>query len=637
MTGFRTLTLREMREGRAVLAAAAVAAVIPLGVQLLAGAEGGADIREITAWFVAVVLAGGFGLLLGATVLARDLAEGRLGFYFAQPVSGAAIWTAKMLAATGLALAAGLLPVAAAFLAGFVPGAGGHGVGGGWAQSLAVVAGLAVLGVALGHAASVMVRSRSRWQVLDVVGLVLVAAGVWWAIGTLRRAWAPKAMMVEVAAVIATVPLALLVAGAVQTTRGRTEIVRGHRLLSVTLWSLLGVVTLLLVVGARWVVTPGPDDLVAIETVATAPVGSCLVLEGEAWGRGDLVSGFLLDAANGGWLRLRDRRYWPSRATFSADGRRAAWLVPTGDPEGRRGEVVIGELGDAEPRIVPTTVGLTPAWTSTLALDASGDRLAVLSEGNVSVLTVPDCRLVAAARLPVDGISVRAFFVAPGLLRIYAWQGRSNETKPLWIGELNVATRRLEATGTIELLRYNWGARLDSNVQRLVILQAAPDESRRVTLFDARTGAELAELARPGWRVRTSALFLANGGVALAEERDDERRVRVVGRDGAERVVDLPTEDSYCWVGGEATPGIVMVGAAPIDGFNARSWRSYLVDLASGKTRDLGPGAPGLVQYSRLLTTLPPGSVGTRVINTGSTLELLDPSLKLTTVIAGSR
>ncbi len=638
MTGFWTLTLRELREGRAVLAAAAVAAVIPLGVQLLAGAEGGADIREITAWFVAVALAGGFGLLLGATVLARDLAEGRLGFYFAQPVSGAAIWTSKMLAAALLALMAGLLPMTVAFLAGFVPGAGGHGVGGGWAQGLAVVAGLAVLGVALGHAASVMVRSRSRWQVLDVTGLVLVAAGVWWVIGTLRRAWAPEALTVEVAAVIASLPLALLVAGAVQTTKGRTEIVRGHRLLSVTLWSVLGMVTLLLVAGAHWVVTPAPDDLVRPVAVAAAPEGPWVAVGGESWGRGSFVSVFLVDSTSHNWLRLPMRWYWPHLEAFSADGHRAVWVVPGSDPESDHGDVVFVDLGAAEPILEPTTLSVDSVWSSAVALDAEGGRLVVASDGNLSVSTVPRGDLVAAARLPAELFSTSVLFVGPDRVRVYGWKGASNESGELWIGELDVAARHLEPTGTIPLPRYHWSIRLDADAKRLTVLQAR-HEHGPLGLFDARTGEPIGELTRPGWSVRTPVAFLADGGIAVAEERGDENRLRVLAPDGGERLVELPPNDGSYWPGSQPEAGTLNVVAVPSPDLGAAKdkRRAFEVDLASGKVQDLGPGTAGVLRFARIMTTRPPGSVGTRLIATGPTLELLDPSLKSTTVIAGSR
>ena len=50
-----------------------------------------------------------FALLLGVNFIGRDLSEGRLGFYFAQPMSGPKIWFGKLTAVVLLIWAAQLI------------------------------------------------------------------------------------------------------------------------------------------------------------------------------------------------------------------------------------------------------------------------------------------------------------------------------------------------------------------------------------------------------------------------------------------------------------------------------------------------------------------------------------------------
>jgi len=56
------------------------------------------DVRTVASSATALALGCLLALLLGATVFGDDLSEGRLGFFFARPVSGLAVWWGKMLA-----------------------------------------------------------------------------------------------------------------------------------------------------------------------------------------------------------------------------------------------------------------------------------------------------------------------------------------------------------------------------------------------------------------------------------------------------------------------------------------------------------------------------------------------------------
>ena len=98
MKAFFALVAREISERKALLAAAAVASLLPLLAPLLpsTGSNPPEDIREAVMWVVLGGLAPLFALLLGVGFIGRDLAEGRMGFYYAQPISGPMIWFARI-------------------------------------------------------------------------------------------------------------------------------------------------------------------------------------------------------------------------------------------------------------------------------------------------------------------------------------------------------------------------------------------------------------------------------------------------------------------------------------------------------------------------------------------------------------
>ncbi|MEE4272755.1 MAG: hypothetical protein V2I67_13865, partial [Thermoanaerobaculales bacterium] len=104
MKAFIALVWFEIRERKALLAAAAVASLLPLLAPLLPGTGNNpaADVREAVMWVMVICLVPLFALLLGVSFIGRDLSEGRLGFYYAQPLSGPTIWFGKLAAVVGL-------------------------------------------------------------------------------------------------------------------------------------------------------------------------------------------------------------------------------------------------------------------------------------------------------------------------------------------------------------------------------------------------------------------------------------------------------------------------------------------------------------------------------------------------------
>src|SRR5262249_1606310 len=103
MKAFVAIVRREVLERRTVLSAAAVAALPPVGLpalrRLSAAAQGWASL------LIALVFALGIAASLGAAMIVPRIANRRIAFDLARPVSAAAIWIGSIAAATILALA----------------------------------------------------------------------------------------------------------------------------------------------------------------------------------------------------------------------------------------------------------------------------------------------------------------------------------------------------------------------------------------------------------------------------------------------------------------------------------------------------------------------------------------------------
>ncbi|MEE4273494.1 MAG: hypothetical protein V2I67_17600, partial [Thermoanaerobaculales bacterium] len=186
MKAFFALVSREISERKALLAAAAVASLLPVLAPLLpsAGSNPPEDIREAVMWVVLIGLAPLFALLIGVSFIGRDLSEGRMGFYYAQPISGATIWFGKLAAVLVLVWAveyiialptALLAPDPLYFL--FLPSFLSESIPIWLAPSVILL--LSAFVVLLAHAIGTIWRARSSRLVVDVVAF-LVAVFIGW-------------------------------------------------------------------------------------------------------------------------------------------------------------------------------------------------------------------------------------------------------------------------------------------------------------------------------------------------------------------------------------------------------------------------------------------------------------------------
>jgi hypothetical protein len=159
---------REVAEKRFVLLAALAFGALPFVVAAIPVARSGNGPRDVVD-IVAGVLCVGFtfalALILGASVIGRDLSENRLSFYFSRPVGAASIWFGKVagaLALIAVSFAVILLPSRVAGAARWTQTWAGNAD---W-MALAALA-IAVVLFFVAHLVGTFVRSRSAWIALD--------------------------------------------------------------------------------------------------------------------------------------------------------------------------------------------------------------------------------------------------------------------------------------------------------------------------------------------------------------------------------------------------------------------------------------------------------------------------------------
>ncbi len=564
MTGFFAIVRREVREHRVIFVAAVVASLGTLAVPLLAVGTSGAEVRGVTAFVGALVLAAGIAIGLGATTLAPGMATRRIGFDFARPLSASAIWGGRLAGAMLLGAGAALILWVPAAIAGARPP---------WndlwtapeppiAWPLLALAGFAVL-FAVAHCIALALRSRSGLLALDAVLAVLCAFLVWAAFSRLPiyRAETPSLRLGVGLALAAGA--ACLAAGYASVVRGRTDARRGHRALSGVLWTVIGAAVLAGNGYAAWVHGAKPSDLRDGFWVTTAAAGPWLTVSGPARGA---EATFVYDAAGG----RSERAFTPDwrGPVLSRDGKRAAWVEAES-----HGPVPVWSwrLGVAGEKPVRTRI-LLNSYPFLFVLSSDGTRLAIWEDGTLTVYDLEQQRALASARIPSgDRQSLGGTFSSLDLFRVYRTDDRSID---LW--QLDVRARSLATLARIETtdgLRFFLA---DVHGDRILTLGS---RNLDVRLF-AATGVPIATLADAPAEVRWPA-FLPDGRIVLSERSSGSWRLRVFGSDGREgAAVPLPPSSSIS-LGGEVAPGVLCLGVTDA----ASRASAWLADLNAGTVR----------------------------------------------------
>lgn len=594
MRGFAAVFGREVSEwwkslAVASLALGALAAALPLFMNRPEFPV--AELRSAMSLLFAFLLSAALALLLGGTVVSSDLSEKRLGFYFARPLPGWALWTGKMTAAAALACGGGLLVLVPSLLLGSGPGLRGDletvfpvRMGDlGWIPFL----GICVLYLLLAaHAFSVILRARSSWIGLDIAALGGIAA-----LFVMARERLIFAGVAGVSPVLATdIGLLLLVlpilftAGAVQVLHGRTDIRRGHRFLSGTLWGLLLALMLGFEISSRWIVHASPADLQAVFAVAAPGEGSWIALTGPARGRLGYQPSFLYDVSTGRFTRSRFGLSYYQGPTlplgFSANGRRAVWMEFQDRPFRSPLVVYYQDLDRPDTEPVRTNILFESPLPEVLAVSPDGSRFVTIHKQRILVTEVETGRLLTSVPEPLDIPFSRMFFVGPDRVRLYVSTGvqdMHSVVSELQVFEVNVPAATVERTGRVAGLPGYRGWSLSPAGDRAILRSR-----KELRLHDARTGELLASLEGGG---RRFASFLRDGRVAASRSIPEGMELRILAPDGRTELqrFRFPGSRRLAIADQPAADRLRVVTASTLD--HPKDWDVRLLDLGTGKVR----------------------------------------------------
>ncbi len=610
MRTFLTLAWREIAERRLLLLASACLGLVPVVLPFVPAAAQRStpeELRAATLIVLALLFGGATLLILGATVVGRDLSEGRLSFYFSRPVPSWTLWGSRLAAACALVLASLALlagPTAVFDLGSWLEDIAQRPRGHAWplmapgevffagvsvetlpaspprAVKLAYGLGAILLLLAATHAVSTIVRARSVWLLADLGGLAAVAGLGWVAHDVLVREQALGALVWAQWLLLPWILAALLLAGGRQLARGRTDLRRGHRVLSATLWPLLIAGALAFGAYARWVAGSTLDDLEVASYLGASANEDWLLAGGPVRGRAGAGAAFLLDVESGDSWRLGSLGVVQAWHAFSEDGGTLAWArCDSFQPPDCR--VWAKDLRDrpSPPRDtgIPIAEG-SHQW----ALSGDGSRLAMSGAGKITVYELSSASLLTALK---QEQAEDVDFVSNDRVRYHQAVELEDASFKTRIREIDLAERESVTTG--------W-------LPRGLVIRRSPERDavlfRRAFpsgfgLYDGKTGEPLLTLDERWRQFPSRGRFLADGRVVLSLHETDRVTLLVLSPEGEEQHhIERPATNSR--LGGELAPGRLMValrrtGTDP----DPAAWSTYQLDADSGELSPLIDGA----------------------------------------------
>lgn len=577
MNGTLTIAARELRERSFVLVAAALMSLIPFIAAALPNSRNASPLLVIM--FMGTITTVGFtvalSIVLGGSMVARELAEKRLSFYFSKPVSAHKIWFGKVLGALSIIALCFVITLTPSLLVGHREWRTGLGLS---TSGFLLVLGIVSVSVLLAsHAVNTAVRSRSPLLALDIALLALAVAVVWLLVRPLIVNGAVALFWRLLGSIVLVVPLLIVAGGAWQVARGRTDIRRSHRELSAFFWTGMAIVLLIATGYVAWVFSAGPRDI-TMEEMSSNSRADWVAVTGQARHRADYRPTFLVDVKTGRSVRLTASPL-RTRAEFTRSGDAVLSIMPTTELEGRS-EIHLLRLNDAGS---DQATGIIASPWSVLVASDDLRRLAVCEGGILSIHDLPSKTLLASVRIPF-GEMTQLFFVSDELVRMYESRVRmGNPDVPaheVRIYEFNVRTRQLVQTGSVKSTGVSMFFRANSNGSTLVVSERGGADPPRMRLLDGRSGEERAVIK--GYS-SFGVAPLRDGGVAFLESRGETCFVRILDGHGS-LVAAIPVgRKGY---GGmlETVPGSKYIAAvrrgAPSR--NGRGWDLYVVDAQRG-------------------------------------------------------
>jgi len=566
MSDVLVIARREVEEKRLIFIAAAAFACMAVLMPFVPGIHGSP--REIIA-VVSGVFPAGYALavavLLGGSIVGRDITAGRMSFYFARPVSGAAIWFGKLLAAA--------LIIVVSYLIVALPGivVGPNAASSLWrmdAQIIGIIAAITAANFILAHAIGTMVRSRSALIAFDFFAASASVLVSWLILRPLLDGAALSAVKVLAWAAGIALFIAFIAAGTWQLVDGRTDRRRSHAAFSKVLWLVVGVFLAGAGIFTAWIVMASPSDVDNIGVYSSG--GNSALVLGTTSHRFDFQPAFLMNTATGDYERLGG--VWRWEGTISRDG--STFVVVQRVSYTRMiGEVVVRSTKPGAP-LVRTSI-MVNGWEPIVMTD-DGSRIAV-AQGN-NLLTIYD----VAQRKSLGSLRLEArpnwmFFASPDVLKIFTADKilGSPAAEPRTIASLtyDVPSRTLRHLGQTTISARFMRLESNADASRVILYPT----SVAPLLCDGATLQPIATLPRH----RTS-VFLRDGRIALVSV---DRTVSLIVTDPnglPQRTIDLGTGWGI-YRSAEVGPGSVMVSIAEQQG--GKSYRAVTVDVDRGVLR----------------------------------------------------
>ncbi len=617
---FAALVWREIAERRLLLVASLLLGLVPIvlpWLPIVPARFTPEEIRTATVLAITLLFGGVTLVMLGSTIVGRDLSDRRLGFYFSRPIPSWTLWLSRLAAALALVVASILLMVAPTAVAD----------AGSWAEAIsdgrgkpagpvlnlgemvaamhlgsgrpldvdmpenlppALSLGLGLLCLllllALTHAVSTIVRGRNLWVLADLAGLAVVLAVLWTARAALVREQALGALVWAERLLVPGVLGALVLAGAVQLAFGRIDLQRGHRYLSATLWPALAVVALAFGAYSRWVAASTLQDLEHLSYLRAAPEEQWLVAGGPVRYRAGARAAFLLEAESGRSWRLGSLRVSRAWLTFSPDGDVAVWVrCESFRPLDCRLWAKDLRQAGSPPR--PTEIPIRPwlmrwwyddddGWGDPLTFNDDGTLLAIAENKRLVVYELGHIPGTADLDRTSDEVSARVVtavaakephsvtFLPGRRVRFHqrapvvTVESPGKEMTGLWtqIHQLDLDTRQLTETGRLPPMGH--GGTYSPTRDLLLYHRLFPVGAG---VYDGETGVPLAEIDK-GWQSLASwGRFLADGRLLVGHFEQGGLTLLVLSPEGQElhQVERAGVKERV--LGGELSPGRLLI------------------------------------------------------------------------------
>ncbi len=589
MNATMAVMTREVMARRELFLLAVVVAVVVSLLPFLPTVEDSdaTDVRTVGSSVVALALGCVLALVLGATVFGSELSEGRLGFFFARPISGLAVWWGKVMAGMALIWIVEIIVMVPALyhqrLDIFASSDGAD-----WLAILGYVIAPLLLFL-LAHSVSIMARARTPWLILDMGGAIVIAIFAWLNLKPWLEIGAPIALLVIAGALIAALLMALLIGGAAGVTVGRVDLKRTHGALSLALWGTLAVCIAGVTAYGIWLRNFGPRECNDVDVISVAPDGGWIEAAGRAKGRLDIERRYLVSTTAKRWLPLPSPGPSFYGTVFSLDGSTAVWRG--GGPVGEPRSLWWADLGRPDPMARSTTLLVSHGAALTLSRD--GTRLAILEEGTVSVYELGEERMVKAIRLPEGVQRAAGVFVDPETIRLYV-RIDVDGAQSILIAQIDVATGRLVRTGVLPgVEEISWFA-VDAALKHMIVAsRSAVDLVSTRTLYDAVDGSFIRYLDSAGFPQ-----FLQDGRILLASESDDGSITLVAEQiDGEGRIVHTIGGAFGSRVNGEAVANGVVVSHLVDPSDRTQGIRIALFDVDTGEVRNIASHLRGTARW----------------------------------------